>query len=113
MKFKGIIAAALASMTLAAVPSAFAADVIAPTTAIDNCAIGDLNILNNIFSYDFGSGEADGNTTIAPTTIVNGVNTNLLNVINTIVNVNCNIDMSDMSDMIASLRADILSNMSK
>ncbi|MCD8180454.1 MAG: hypothetical protein LUF26_03120 [Firmicutes bacterium] len=110
MKAKAVIAAMLASMTLLAVPSALAAD-IAPTTVIDNSAIGDLNILNNIFSYDFGSGDSAADTLIMPTTIVSGVNTNLLNVINTVVSINCNIDMSDLSGIISDLREDILSNM--
>ncbi|MCC8160137.1 MAG: hypothetical protein LIO53_02275 [Oscillospiraceae bacterium] len=112
MKVKAIIAAALASMTLAAVPSAFAAD-IAPTTVIDSSVIGDLNILNNIFSYDFGSGDSGVDTTIAPTTVISGIDANLVNIVNTVVSCNINIDINDLSGIISDLRADLLSNMSK
>lgn len=113
MKFKGIAAAVIAAMSLSAVPSAFAQEVIAPETVISDSSIGNLNQLTSIFSYNFGSGESASDTLIEPITVIEGVDANLINIINTIVNINCNIDLSDMSNMIEKLRADVLSNMSK
>lgn len=104
-----VMTALLAVMILAigAVPSAFAADVIAPETVVADSDIGTFNLINNIISHSIGSDD-DGSgdlTLIQPTTVIEGVRTNLLNVINTIVNIN--VDVSDLGSMISDMRSDI------
>ena len=104
---------AVGVFTSLALPAAYAEDVIAPTTVVTDSNIDMLNIMNQIFSYDIGSGDSAYNSVIQPLTVIDGVNATLVNVINTIVNVNCNIDLSDIGDMVSGIRSDIMKNMCK
>lgn len=112
MKLKKTAAILAAVMSLSAAPAAFAQTDIAPVTGIESSNIGELNILNNIYTYGYGSGASDGESkVIAPTTIINGLDAAVVNVINTIVSIN--IDMSDMSSVVEGIRADIMNSMMK
>ena len=109
---KSFLFAALTAMSLcSAAPAALAADTyITPQTVIDNSAIEQLNILNNISSFQIGGeGETlDGDTSvIQPFTYLEGVNANVVNLINTIVNVQ--VDTSGMVDSFTDMRNSILS----
>ena len=114
MKIKRIAAVITAALCLGSAPAAFADAAIAPATSVANSRIANLNILNSIYSYEFGSGNGgEGTTVIAPVTVMDNVNANVANVFNTMVNVNCNIDMSDMSGMVEGMRADILAKITQ
>lgn len=112
MRTKLIATALAAVMSLGAVP-AFAQDIIAPETVIQNSSIGDLNSLTTIISHNIGSDTDSTGTVIQPVTVIDGLDTNLLNLITTIVNINCHVDLSDINGMIESMRGDIIDSMSR
>lgn len=110
---KKIISAVLTMAMCISASAAFAETTIAPATAAIDSNIGNLNIFQNIHSYNYGNGAQTDNTTIAPTAILNDADSNIVNIVQTVVDVNVNVDMSDMQSTIAGIRQDIFNKMRK